>query len=161
MGLARTLSTQAKAGGEKHNADRGDNPARARIGSSGFVPLGQYVLQRSVGSRSSEKRLVHPLRRHARAWARATRSAGNSGMNGRQIRSQDRILDRSSLKPRQAKRRRRSEPARESWSGIVQTLESSSATEGRHPRSFGTAHSSRNAGKSGLGSMEVPEPHLR
>lgn len=58
--LARTLSTQAQAGGEKHNADRGDNPARARIGSSGFVPVGQYVLQRSVGSRSSEKRLVHP-----------------------------------------------------------------------------------------------------
>lgn len=58
--LARTLSTQAQAGGEKHNADRGDNPARARIGSSGFVPVGQYVLQKSVGSRSSEKRLVHP-----------------------------------------------------------------------------------------------------
>lgn len=59
MWLARTLSTHAQAGGEKHNADRGDNPARARIGSPGFVPVGQYVLQRSVGSRSSEKRLVH------------------------------------------------------------------------------------------------------
>ena len=34
-------------------------------------------------------------------------------------------------------------------------------TEGRHPRSFGTAYSSRNAGKSGLGSMDHTEPRLR
>jgi len=102
--LARTLSTQAQAGGEKHNADRGDNPARARIGSSGFVPVGQYVLQKSVGSRSSEKRLVH-------SSSEACAGVGEGYAKRGEFRD-GRSQDLPSLKLRQAKRRRRSEPAR-------------------------------------------------
>jgi len=47
-----------------------------------------------IGGKVAARRSVSfiPLRRPDQAWARATRSAGNSGMNGRRIRSQDRIV---------------------------------------------------------------------
>lgn len=60
-----------------------------------------------------------PLRRHARAWARATRSAGNSGMHRSQGRD---IVEAAPSKTATEKR-----ATAHSRHGIVQTLESSSA----------------------------------
>jgi len=66
-----------------------------------------------------------------------------------------------SLKLRQAKRRRKSGPRRIVAMGSCKRSRARAPTEGRHPRSFGSAHSSRNAAKNGLGSMDLTEPHLR